>query len=56
MGSDRVSGRGAAETGVADDVAEACLAHAIPDAVMRAYKRTAFLDMRKTVMLEWGLT
>ena len=45
----------AAETGVADDIAEACLAHTIPDAVMRAYKRTTFIQMRTTVMLKWGL-
>jgi integrase len=44
-----------AETGVADDVAEACLAHAVPDAVVKAYKRTRFLEARTDVMERWGL-
>ena len=44
-----------AETGVANDVAEACLAHAVPDAVVRAYKWTKFLEAREGVMQLWGL-
>jgi len=44
----------AAETGIADDVAEACLAHAIPDAVVKAYKRTKFDAARKSVMDVWA--
>ncbi len=44
-----------AEMGVADDVAEACLAHAVPDAVVKAYKRTRFIEARRDVMQRWGL-
>ena len=44
-----------AENGVADDVAEACLAHAVPDKVVAAYKRTVFTEARADVMLTWGL-
>jgi integrase len=44
----------AAETGVADDIAESCLAHQIPDAVVRAYKRTRFEEARVRVMDQWA--
>jgi integrase len=44
-----------AENHVADDVAEACLAHSVPDKVVAAYKRTTFTAARADVMLTWGL-
>lgn len=37
-----------------DPVAEAALAHKVPDAVIKAYKRTTFLDMRRELMAAWG--
>jgi hypothetical protein len=40
-----------AETGTADDIAEACLAHTVPDQVVRAYKRTTFFAARVDVCL-----
>ena len=45
----------AAESGVDDAVAEACLAHVVPDKVVAAYKRTTFFKMRTDVMERWGL-
>lgn len=39
---------------VPDPVAEAALAHAVPDAVIRAYKRTDFLVMRRQLLDAWG--
>jgi integrase len=45
----------AAEHEVDDPVAEACLAHAVDSKVVRAYKRTAFLQLRTDVMEKWGL-
>lgn len=39
---------------IPDPVAEAALSHQIPDKVMRAYKRTEFLDMRRTLLEGWG--
>jgi integrase len=39
---------------IPDPVAEAALAHVVPDKVIRAYKRTAFLDMRRTLLDAWG--
>lgn len=39
---------------VPDPVAEAALAHAVPDAVVRAYKRTNFIDMRRKLLDAWG--
>jgi integrase len=35
-------------------VAEAALAHVVPDQVIRAYKRTSFLDMRRQLLDAWG--
>jgi len=35
-------------------VAEAALAHSIPDAVVRAYQRSKFLDMRRELLDAWG--
>lgn len=39
---------------IPDPVAEAALAHAVPDAVVRAYKRTPFIDMRRRLLEAWG--
>lgn len=39
---------------IPDPVAEAALAHAVPDAVIRAYKRTDFLEMRRKLLEAWG--
>jgi len=43
-----------AETGVADDVSEAALAHQDRNKVRSAYKRTSFLDQRKALMMTWA--
>jgi integrase len=43
----------AAERGYQDAVAEAALAHSVPDAVVAAYKRTTFFEMRKKMMDDW---
>ncbi|MFN3619611.1 tyrosine-type recombinase/integrase [Sphingorhabdus sp.] len=42
------------QTSVAGDVAEAALAHAVPNAVEAAYKRTDFFDLRRGLMDSWG--
>ena len=39
---------------IPDAVAEAALAHVVPDRVVRAYKRTSFLEMRRTLLDAWG--
>lgn len=39
---------------VPDPVAEAALAHVVPDKVVRAYKRTNFLEMRRKLFDAWG--
>ena len=44
----------AAEAGVAFDVAEAALAHAVGDATSRAYRRGDLLDRRRPVMEAWA--
>lgn len=44
----------AAEQGVNNDWAEAALAHAVPNRVEAAYRRTAFLDQRRGVMADWA--
>jgi hypothetical protein len=44
----------AADTGVAFEVAERCLAHATGSAVTRAYLRTTVLERRRPVMSAWG--
>jgi integrase len=36
------------------DVAEAALAHTIPEAVVRAYKRTTLFDKRRRMMTDWA--
>lgn len=35
-------------------VAEAALAHAVPDAVIAAYRRTTFLELRRKLLDAWG--
>ncbi|SEQ48297.1 tyrosine-type recombinase/integrase [Sphingobium sp. YR768] len=39
---------------IPDPVAEAALAHAVPDKVVAAYKRTAFMQMRRELLDAWG--
>ena len=39
---------------IPDAVAEAALAHKVPDAVIAAYKRTTFMDMRRQLLDAWG--
>ncbi len=39
---------------IPDPVAEAALAHVVPDKVVRAYKRTTFLEMRHKLLDGWG--
>jgi integrase len=39
---------------IPDPVAEAALAHGVPDAVVAAYKRAQFLDLRRTLLDAWG--
>ena len=44
----------AEETSFAGEVAEAALAHAIPNKVEAAYRRTDFLEKRRKLMEAWG--
>jgi integrase len=44
----------AAEKGCPDAVAEACLAHLVPDKVVAAYQRTTFLTLRREWMDRWA--
>lgn len=39
---------------IPDPVAEAALAHIVPDKVVRAYKRTTFMEMRRSLLAAWG--
>jgi len=39
---------------VAPEVIEAQLAHAVSDALGRAYNRTQFLEQRRDMMTKWG--
>jgi integrase len=39
---------------IPDPVAEAALAHLVPDKVVRAYKRASFLDMRRKLLDGWA--
>lgn len=39
---------------IPDPVAEAALAHMVPDKVVRAYKRTTFLEMRRELLDAWN--
>lgn len=40
---------------IPDPVAEAALAHEVPDEVVRAYKRTKFIEMRRELLEAWGV-
>lgn len=42
-----------ADNGVQFEVAEACLSHSVGDNVYKAYQRSDFLDMRRSVMSVW---
>jgi integrase len=44
----------AAERGYPDAVAKAALAHTVSDAVVAAYKRTTFFELRKNMMDDWA--
>lgn len=44
----------AEETSYPGEVAEAALAHAIPNKVEAAYRRTDFLAKRRSLMREWA--
>jgi integrase len=44
----------AEETSYPGEVAEAALAHAIPNKVEAAYRRTDFLEKRRALMSDWG--
>jgi len=39
---------------IPDPVAEAALSHTVPDAVIKAYKRTKFLELRRTLLDHWS--
>jgi integrase len=39
---------------IPDPVAEASLAHSVPDRVVKAYKRTKFIEMRRELLEAWG--
>lgn len=39
---------------IPDPVAETALAHTVPDKVIAAYKRTAFIELRRTLLAAWG--
>lgn len=44
----------AADHGVVFDVAEACLAHSVGNAVTQAYLRSTMVARRRTVMADWA--
>lgn len=44
----------AEETSYPGEVAEAALAHAIPNKVEAAYRRTDFLEKRRSLTREWA--
>lgn len=39
---------------IPDPVAEAAIAHQVPDEVVRAYKRTTFIEMRRKLLQKWS--
>jgi len=39
---------------IPEAVAESALAHTVPDAVVRAYQRANFMDLRRTLLDAWG--
>jgi integrase len=44
----------AEQTNFPHDIAEAALAHKVPDAVVRAYRRTDFFERRRKLMDLWA--
>jgi hypothetical protein len=44
----------AEQTSIAHEIAEAALAHKVPDAVVRAYRRTDFYERRAALMQQWA--
>jgi integrase len=44
----------AEQTAMPGEIAEAALAHAVPNAVEAAYRRTTFFDKRRELMAAWG--
>ncbi|MCT2557374.1 tyrosine-type recombinase/integrase [Tsuneonella sp. YG55] len=44
----------AEQTSLPGEIAEAALAHAVPNAVEAAYRRTTFFDKRREMMNAWG--
>src|SRR5208282_4556118 len=44
----------AGETGVAFELAEHCLVHAVGNAASQAYNRTTLLELRRPVMTAWA--
>lgn len=42
------------QTDYPEEIAEAALAHEVPDDVKRAYRRTDFFDKRRALMADWG--
>lgn len=42
------------ETDYPEEIAEAALAHDVPDAVKRTYRRTDFFDRRRDLMRDWA--
>ena len=44
----------AEQTGFPGEIAEAALAHTVPNAVEAAYRRTDFFDKRREMMDAWG--
>lgn len=39
---------------IPEPVAESALSHVIPDAVIKAYNRATFLEMRRKLLDQWG--
>jgi integrase len=44
----------AEQTDYPEEIAEAALAHEVPNEVTRAYRRTDFFDRRRDLMMEWA--
>lgn len=43
-----------ADNGVEFELAEACLAHAVGNAVVQAYQRSSMLERRRRIMQAWA--
>jgi hypothetical protein len=43
-----------ADTGVPFELAEACLAHTVGNAVVQAYQRSSMLERRRPIIAAWG--